>query len=152
VASILCREPKFNPMNDLPNEPTGQNSGGGESKPTSELRSPIFDALASAVRKGAEHARKETEEGMPRLKAAAAEAAYWTVYGVVFVGVSQWTLVKAFTPEVVKKGCRDGIKGGREAAEKWVEQMRRPNQPAPSLLLAAPAPGLAMASTQPGAV
>jgi hypothetical protein len=129
-------------MSDLPNKPTGQDSG--------ELRTPVFDALASTVRKGAEHARKGAEEAMPRLKAAAVEAAYWTAYGVVFAGVFQWTLVKTYTPEIVKKGCVDGITGGREAAEKWVEQIRRRNQPAPPLLLAAPAPGVVMGSAQPG--
>jgi hypothetical protein len=117
-------------MSELSNEPTAQDSDHNKPKPAPELnRTSIFDAIASAVRKGAEHARKEAEEAMPRLKTAAADAAYWTAYGVVFAGVFQWTLVKTFTPDVVKKGCRDGVKAGRDAAERWVEQMTHHNEP-----------------------
>ena len=89
---------------------------------------------------------------MPRLKMAAADAAYWTAYGVVFAGVFQWTLVKTFTPEVVKKGCRDGVKAGRDAAEKWVKQMSQRKEPLTPPLLAAPATSVATDSTPPGAV
>ena len=139
-------------MSELPNEPSAHDSGPNEPKPAAELRTPIFDAVVTAVRKGAEHARKEAEEAMPRLKAAAQDAAYWTAYGVVFAGVFQWTLVKTFTPEVVKKGCRDGVKAGRDAAEKWVEQMSHRHEPVTPPLLAAPATSVATDSTPPGAV
>src|SRR5690349_11369692 len=77
------------------------------------------DAVFSALNKGAEDARKAAEEALPRIKAAASEAAYWTAYGTAFAAVFQWTLVKHLTPETVKSGCRDGVKAGKDAAEKW---------------------------------
>ena len=57
---------------------------------------------------------------MPRIKAAATEAAYWTAYGVTFAAVFQWTLIKSLrVPEPIKTGSADGAKAGKEAADHW---------------------------------
>ncbi len=138
-------------MNSPSTEPTGQDNGhtsSQESKAGPEPGTPVFDAVASALRQGAEHARKAAEEALPKLKSAASDAAYWTAYGVTFAAVFQWTLIKTLAPEIVKNGCLDGVKAGKDAAAKWVEQLRQRQQPAPPPLLSAPP--VASEGTQPG--
>jgi hypothetical protein len=116
-------------MSDQPNEPNGQNNGnpsGDQARTQQEPGKCILDSLTSAMRKGAEDARKAAEEAIPKVKAAASDAAYWMAYGVSFAAVFQWTVAKSFTPECVKSGYRDGVKAGREAAEKWVDTVKHP--------------------------
>ena len=75
------------------------------------------NAVLSALRKGAKDAKEAAERAIPRIKSAAADAAYWTAYGVSFAAVFNWTLAKGLTPECVKSGVRDGVKAGRDAAQ-----------------------------------
>jgi hypothetical protein len=90
-----------------------------------------FDAAFSAVRQGAEDAKRAAEKAIPRIKAAASEAAYWTAYGVTFAAIFQWELVKRFTPQPVKSGCQDGVKAGKDAADKLGSQASdKPETPA----------------------
>jgi hypothetical protein len=137
-------------MSIPPNEPDGQHNG-NENRQEQQARrgQGVFDSLASALRKGADDARKQAEEAMPKIKAAAADAAYWTAYAVSFAAVFQWTLVKQFTPESVKKGGRDGAREGKKAAEDWTNELRRKKETAstPPPMQAA---GPAGESPQPG--
>src|SRR5438128_10507301 len=114
-------------------------SGPAKSQPQHER--PVFDAFRDAIRKGAEDARTAAEKAIPKVKSAATDAVYWTAYGVSFAAVFKWTLAKGLTPESLKSGFRDGIKGGTEAAEKWIEKLKQrkakaseasPEQPGPS--------------------
>src|SRR5205814_9209359 len=54
---------------------------------------PVFDAIRHAMRKGAEDARTAAEKAIPKVKSTAADAVYWTAYGVSFAVVFQWTFV-----------------------------------------------------------
>jgi hypothetical protein len=86
----------------------------------------FFDDLASALRRGAEDARRATENAIPKVKSAAADGAYWAAYGLSFATVFEWTVLKQITPDCVKVGCGDGLKAGRQAAETWLQRMRQP--------------------------
>jgi len=97
---------------------------GAQANPQPQPQRPVFDALRDAIRKGAEDAKAAAEKTIPKVKSAAAGAAYWTAYGVSFAAVFQWTLAKGLTPESVKAGFSDGVKGGAEAAEKWIEKLK----------------------------
>src|SRR5260221_572663 len=111
-------------MSDQPNEPNGQNNSNPSSDQARSQQEPgkcIMDSLGSAMRKGAEDARKAAEEAIPKVKSATSDAAYWMAYGISFAAVFQWTAAKNLTPECVKSGYRDGVKAGREAAEKSVD-------------------------------
>ena len=59
------------------------------------------------------------------MKSAAADAVYWTAYGVSFAAVFQWTLAKGLAPESLRSGFRDGVKAAEEAAQKWLDQLRQ---------------------------
>src|SRR2546430_17649579 len=98
---------------------------GAQGKPQPQPERPVFDALRDAIRRGAEDARTAAEKTIPKVKSATADAVYWTAYGVSFAAVFQWTLAKGLAPESLKSGFRDGVKGGREAAEKWIEKLRQ---------------------------
>ncbi len=137
---MLKRKATTNFMSDTSQETNGQNGTHGSDRSTSppKAHQSLFDSLANAVRKGAEDARREVDQGLPHLKQAASDAAYWTAYGVCFAAVFNWTLVKIITPERVKVGCKDGVRAGREAAENWVAEMRRRNDPKPTALLMPP--------------
>jgi hypothetical protein len=140
---------RFKHMSTPIHDPAGNHQHQNNSQSAPPPRTPVFDALYSAVRRGAEQARKEAEAAFPKIKSAAADAAYWTAYGASFAAVFQWTVVKHLTPQPVKSGLRDGIKTGREAAENWVAEMKRRNTAPPVLLTAPPAePG----SVNPGVV
>ena len=110
-------------------------SGPAKSQPQHER--PVFDAFRDAIRKGAEDARTAAEKAIPKVKSAAIDAVYWTAYGVSFAAVFQWTVAKGLAPESLKSGYRDGVKGGREAAEKWIEKLRQRKEKAAA---ATPAP------------
>ena len=98
---------------------TSENSTGASSAEGATPQTRVSDSLRSAFQKAADDARKAADEAIPRIKAAAAEAAYWTSYGVTFAAVFQWTLVKGLTPESVKSGSADGAKAGKQTAERW---------------------------------
>ena len=82
-----------------------QTNGGPSAENTAREKRPI-DALLSALRQGAEDARKAAEQAVPRIKAAVAEADYWAAYGLAFAAVFPWTVAKNITPDTVKAGCR----------------------------------------------
>ena len=94
-----------------------------EPQPQHERR--VFDDLRDAIRRGAEDARTAAEKTIPKVKSAAADAAYWTAYGVSFAAVFQWTLAKGLAPESLKSGFRDGVKAAEEAALKWTDKLRQ---------------------------
>src|SRR5439155_2140822 len=96
---------------------------GAHAEPQPQHERRVFDDLRDAIRRGAEDARTAAEKTIPKVKSAAAEAVYWTAYGVSFAAVFQWTLAKGLAPESLKYGLRDGVKGGWEAAEKWIEKL-----------------------------
>src|SRR5437667_9181464 len=68
---------------------TSQNSAEGDSSPVREetttaqatsqpqRESGFLDSLGNAIRKGAEDARTAAEDAIPKVKSAAARAAYW---------------------------------------------------------------------------
>jgi len=86
---------------------------------------PVFDAIRHAMRKGAEDARTAAEKAIPKVKSTAADAVYWTAYGVSFAVVFQWTFAKGLAPETLKSGFRDGVKAAEEAALKWTDKLRQ---------------------------
>ncbi len=94
-----------------------------ERQPQPERRA--LDALRDAFRSGAEDARTAAEKAIPIVKSAAAGAVYWTAYGAAFAAVFHWTFAKGLAPESLKSGFHDGVKGGTEAAEKWIEKLKR---------------------------
>jgi hypothetical protein len=102
-----------------------------------------------ALRKGAEDARTAADKAIPTVKSTAADAVYWTAYGVSFVTVFHWAMAKGLAPESLKSGLRDGVKAAEEAARKWNEKLRqrkeKPSDPAPE-----PA-GPSSGAVQPGA-
>lgn len=102
-------------MDNLTNEPNGQN--GQQSTENSRTGKRSFDTMISAMRTGAEDARKAAEEAIPKIKYAASSASYWAAYGVSFAVTFQWTLLKV--------GGGDGIKVGKEAAQQWLERVKQ---------------------------
>jgi hypothetical protein len=106
------------------NDRPADEAAGGPAASEQETRQRPFDAFFSAMRDGAEDARKAAAQAIPKIKSAAANALYWSTYGVSYAAVFQWTVAKHFTPESVKTGARDGVKAGREAAEQWIEKLR----------------------------
>jgi hypothetical protein len=139
-------------MSDQPNEPNGPNSGDpstDQTKAQQEAGKCMLNSLASAMRKGAEDAGKAAEEAIPKVKAAASDTAYWMAYGVSFAAVFQWTVAKSFTPECVKSGYRNGVKAGREAAEKWVDSVKH-RKPETTATASPPQTGPAAEGAQPG--
>jgi len=82
-------------------------------------------SFLSGLKKGAEDARSAADKAIPTVKSAAADAVYWTAYGVSFAVVFQWELAKGLTPESLKSGLRDGVVGGRDAAAKWIEKLKQ---------------------------
>ena len=126
---------------------TGEATG-EQAQPQPERRA--FESFRDAILKGAEDARAAAEKTIPKMKSAATDAAYWTAYGAAFAAVFQWTLAKGLTPESLKCGFRDGVSGGMQAAEKWIEKLKQrkeksseasPEYPGPST--EAPQPGAA---------
>jgi len=100
---------------------TNSNDSNSHNTPNPNQSAPRpFARIASAMRTGAEDARKAAEEAMPRLKEAVASAAYWAAYGVSFAAVFEWTLLES--------GCRDGVKAGKAAATKWFEGAERASE------------------------
>ena len=98
---------------------------GAQGKPQPQPERRVFDALREAIRRGAEDARTAAEKTIPKVKSAAADAVYWTAYGVSFAAVFQWTLAKGLAPESLKSGFRDGVKGAEEAAQRWTDKLRQ---------------------------
>ena len=77
-----------------------------------------LNSLCDAVEKGARHARQAAEETVPKVKAAAADAAYWLGYGLTYAVVFSAVAIKEFAPAALVSGCRDGAKAGKTSAEK----------------------------------
>jgi|SRR5437867_623048 len=102
-----------------------EETAGAQAKSQPQSEGGVLDALGSAIRKGGEDARTAAENAIPKVKSATTGAVYWTAYGISFAAVFQWTLAKGLAPECLKSGLRDGVDGGREAAEKWIEKLRR---------------------------
>src|SRR6266516_5910702 len=100
-------------------------TAGVQAGPQPQHERRVFDDLRDAIRRGAEDARTAAEKAIPKVKSAAADAVYWTAYGVSFAAVFQWSLAKGLAPECLKSGLRDGVTGGREAAEKWIQKLRQ---------------------------
>src|SRR5216683_6222142 len=96
-----------------------------QAKPQPQHERRVFDDLRDAIRRGAEDARTAAEKTIPKVKSAAAEAVYWTAYGVSFTAVFQWTLAKGLAPESLKSGFRDGVKAAEETARKWTDKLRQ---------------------------
>ena len=107
-----------------------------------------MDSVYSAIRKGANDARDAAEKALPKIKSAAADAGYWMSYGVAFAAVFQWTVAKQLTPDCFKSGYRDGVKAGKERAEKWLTERERRKEAAQIPLLAQP--GSTVEGAQPG--
>jgi len=91
-------------------------------------------SFLSGLRKGTEDARSAAAKAVPKVKSAADGAVYWTAYGVSFAAVFQWELAKGLTPENLKSGVRDGVAGGRKAAEKWINRLRQRKEDAPEAM------------------
>ncbi len=123
------------------------NSAQAKPQPQSERR--VFDGLRDAIRKGAEDATTAAEKAVPKVKSAAADAVYWTAYGVSFAAVFQWTLAKGLAPESLKSGFRDGVKAAEEAAQRWTDKLRQRKEQAPNATPAQAGPSAE--AVQPGA-
>src|SRR5688572_2025010 len=117
-----------------PSNPESEHSNGdraadastsAQARPQPQPERHVFDGLRDAILKGAEDAKSTAEKTIPKVKSAAAETVYWTAYGVSFAAVFQWTFAKGITPESLKSGLRDGVKGGMQAAEKWIEKLKQ---------------------------
>ena len=123
------------PIMENPANPQSQHSDNNhatEETPSAQAKPQPDRSVLSALRKGAEDARTAAEKAIPKVKSAAADAVYWTTYGVSFAAVFQWTLAKGLAPESLKSGCYDGVKAGREAAEKWIEKLKQRKEKAPA--------------------
>src|SRR5437867_1696271 len=118
-----------NPTNPQSEHSDGQSAAdettGAQADPHPQSERPVFHSFRDAIRKGAEDARTAAEKTIPKVKSAAAGAVYWTAYGVSFAAVFHWSLAKGLAPECLKSGLRDGVTGGREAAEKWIQKLRQ---------------------------
>src|SRR5438552_80948 len=110
---------------------TGETTS-AQAKPRPQPGRPAFDSLHDAIRRGAEDARTAAEKTIPKVKSAAIGAVYWTTYGVTFTAVFQWSLAKGLAPKSLKSGCRNGVKAGREAAERWIEKLKQRKEKAPA--------------------
>src|SRR5947207_9418025 len=104
---------------------TADETAGAQATPQPQPERPAFDAIRDALRRGAEDARTAAEKAIPKVKSAAADAVYWTAYGASFTVVFHWAMAKGLAPESLKCGLRDGVKGGKEAAEKWLDRLRQ---------------------------
>jgi hypothetical protein len=120
-----------------------------QTNPQPQPQRPVGDALRDAILRGAEDARAAAEKAIPKVKSAAADAVYWTAYGVSFAAVFQWTLAKGLAPESLKSGLRDGVKAAEEAARKWTEKLRQ--RKAKATDAAADRTGPSTEAVQPGA-
>ena len=105
--------------------PLTEETASAQAQPPPQPERPVFDSLRDAIREGAEDARTAAEKAIPKLKAATADAVYWTAYGISFAVVFQWTFAKGLTPESLKSGVRDGFKAAEEAALKWTDKLRQ---------------------------
>ena len=101
-----------------------------QDKPKPE--SSVLGAIGAGIRRGAEDAKAAAQKVAPKVQSAAADTVYWAAYGVSFAAVFQWTLAKGLAPESLKSGCRDGVKAGREAAEKWIARLKQRKEKAPA--------------------
>ena len=122
---------------EYPPNPEGEHNNGdratdatpnAEANPQPQAERRVFDAFREALRRGAEDARTAAEKAVPKVKSAAADAVYWTAYGVSFATVFQWTFAKGLAPESLKAGFRDGVKAASDAAERWTEKLTRRNE------------------------
>ena len=104
--------------------------------------------MRDAVNEGAQQARAAAEKAVPKIKAALADATYWTGYGVSFAAVFSYTVASELAPEVLKTGSRDGAAAGKKAAEDFATRCKpQPTQAgAPSSPDAGPSAGV----VQPG--
>jgi len=107
-----------------------EETAGAQGKP--EPESSVLGALGAGIRRGAEDAKTAAQKAAPKIKSAAADTVYWTAYGVSFAAVFQWTLAKNLVPESLKSGCRDGVRAGREIAEKWIERLKQRKEKTPA--------------------
>src|SRR5207237_8727710 len=105
-----------------------------QARPQPQPETSLLGALGAGIRQGAEDAITAAEKTIPKVKSAAEGAVYWTAYGVSFAAVFQWTLAKGLAPESLKSGVRDGVAGGRKAAEKWINRLRRRKEDAPEAM------------------
>lgn len=104
-------------MENSTNDANMENGTQSAQSPNTSNRA--LDSVMTAVRTGADDARKAAEEAIPKIKSAAWKATYWTAYSVSFAAAFQWALVRA--------GGSEGLKAGREAAEGWFERIRQRN-------------------------
>jgi hypothetical protein len=98
---------------------------GAQAEPQPQHERRVFDDIRDAIRRGAEDARTAAAKTIPKVKSAAADAVYWTAYGVTFAAVFQWTLAKGLAPESLKSGFRDGVKAAEDAAQRWTDKLRQ---------------------------
>ena len=103
-----------------------------QARPQPQPETSLLGALGAGIRQGAEDAITAAEKTIPKVKSAAIGAVYWTAYGVTFTAVFQWSLAKGLAPESLKSGCRNGVKAGREAAERWIEKLKQRKEKAPA--------------------
>jgi hypothetical protein len=129
VVSAQC----FESMNTPTSETTGQNGHKAGMRP--------IDTIINAMRTGAEDARRAAEEAIPKLKYAASRASYWAAYGASFAAAFEWTLASV--------GGREGIRAGKEAAQRWLERVKRGGK-AESSGAVPPLIGPAREENQPG--
>ena len=139
-----------NPQSDhSDSDQVTEETASAQAKPQPQPERPVFDALRHAIRRGAEDARIAAEKAIPKVKSAAAEAVYWTAYGVSFTAVFQWTLAKGLAPESLKSGFCDGVKAAEEAAQRWTDKLRQRKEQAPNATPAQAGPSAE--AVQPGA-
>ena len=118
-----------NPQNDQKaSDRTAEETASTQAKSQEQPEKCVLGSVCSAISKGVEDAMNAAEKAIPKVKAAVTDAAYWTAYGVSFAVVWHWTVARHLTPECLKSGYRDGAKAGREAAEKWVDQLKTGKQ------------------------
>src|SRR5690349_3137889 len=89
-----------------PTDSPGPDQANSQHKTEPNRAQRVVDGFRSAFRHGAEDARKAAEKAIPRVKTAAADAAYTMAYGISFAVVFQWAAVKELAPESVKSGVR----------------------------------------------
>jgi hypothetical protein len=101
----------------MENHTNESNGLGGQQPPEqTSTRARPFEAIGSALRRGAEDARPAAEGALPRLKSVLNSAVYWTAYGLSYGAIFQWTLAKA--------GSLEGVRKGRSTAEQCLERLK----------------------------
>lgn len=87
------------------------------SKGLRETLDELSQSLTEAILKGARDARRQAEEGLPKLKSDLSKGAHHLAYTLAYVGAFGGAIAKEILPETMKAGWQEGRDPGKRAAE-----------------------------------